>query len=87
MHACGHDGHWRFSLLRKKLAEENFFGTLHLIFQPGEEGGAGGKAMIDDGLFKTPLFGDICFAYWPGLPEGTFGLNPLDLWLQVINLI
>ncbi len=53
MHACGHDGHMAILLAAISLIKEiDFNGVVHFIFQPAEEGGAGAKAMIEDGLFE-----------------------------------
>ena len=79
MHGCGHDGHTAMLVgAARYLAEtRRFDGTAVLIFQPGKEGYAGAKAMIDDGLFERfPVQSVYGMHNWPAMRPGTIGLNP-----------
>ncbi|TLV19223.1 amidohydrolase [Klebsiella indica] len=74
-HGCGHDGHTATLLFAAEwlAKEKNFNGTLHLIFQPGEELLYGGKMMLDDGLFdRFPCDAIFALHNMPGWPQGSF---------------
>lgn len=78
MHGCGHDGHTAMLIgAARYLAEtRRFDGTAVLIFQPGEEGFAGARAMIEDGLFQRfPVDAVYAMHNWPDMAPGTVGLN------------
>lgn len=79
MHGCGHDGHTAMLLaaVHHLAHHRDFAGRVVCIFQPGEEGGAGAREMIKDGLFERfPVDAVFGMHNWPGIDVGRFAVSP-----------
>ncbi len=90
MHACGHDGHTTMLIgLARRLARTEFDGTVHLIFQPAEEGEGGARHMVEEGLFQRfPCDGVFALHNIPGVGAGQVMVRggPITAAVDVLNV-
>jgi hippurate hydrolase len=75
MHACGHDGHTSMlvgaaHVLSQDYSRQRLNGTVKFVFQPAEEGGGGGRVMVEEGVAEG-VNSIFALHLWPGLPFGT----------------
>lgn len=89
MHACGHDGHTAMLLAaaRHLARSRSFDGTVHLVFQPAEEGLSGARRMMDEGLFDLfPCDAVFALHNWPNRPAGDLLFKPGVLMAAADNV-
>lgn len=91
MHGCGHDGHMTILLLLARWISRNrdkLKCNVVLLFQPGEEGWAGARKMIDEGALVSPKVDRIYGLHlWPTVPKGKIGIRWENLMAQTSDFV
>ena len=91
MHGCGHDGHMTILLLLAKWISHNrskLRCNVVLLFQPGEEGWAGARQMINEGALTNPKVDRIYGLHlWPTVPAGKIGIRWENLMAQTSDFV
>lgn len=91
MHGCGHDGHMTILLMLAKWVSQNrdkLKCNVVLLFQPGEEGWAGARRMINEGALVNPKVDRIYGLHlWPTVPKGKIGIRWENLMAQTSDFV